>query len=500
MKLNLKRLALSAALLSLLAAGMAVPASAASPFDATDATALAGFSWPWENVNVETIEPGEYAASMTVGTAQQLSPIVLPEKAAQRNAVSYVSDNPNIVAITEDGVAQAVGLGTANIAATAGGVSCVYTITTEPDSSMIPQELDITLASNAIYVGDNTSCSLAVLPTTAANYISVTLSSSDPSVATVNNFGKVTGIAPGTATITVSCGEISASANIRVVEQPASSTAPTQSLSLNTNYIVLKPGASRTITGKVFPSSASQSLTFKSQDPKVAAVSSKGVVTGVGTGATSVIVSNGTISASVTVIVNRNASSSGGNGSGDDGTAEPIETDPIIEAIEASDGGEVTYTQAELPVITSDILNALRLSDATLTVTADEYSIRIHGSNVRNTAAAVDTSLVFAPDEHGMTFNLNDGETLPGTVEILLNGEPAGYGRLYLHNAVNSKWQFLNSYKDGVISADTAGDYLLTNENLRFADVNWTFFIAGGVVVIGCVIAYIVVKKRYWFW
>ena len=83
MKLNLKRLALSAALLSLLAAGMAVPASAASPFDATDATALAGFSWPWENVNVETIEAGEYAASMTVGTAQQLSPIVLPEKAAQ---------------------------------------------------------------------------------------------------------------------------------------------------------------------------------------------------------------------------------------------------------------------------------------------------------------------------------------------------------------------------------------------------------------------------------
>lgn len=175
MKLNLKQLALSAAVLGLLAVGMAVPATAANPFAVSTAIV-----WPWESVSVETVETGDYAASMTVGTAQQLSPVVSPSKAAQRNPVSYVSDNPNIVAVTEDGVAQAVGLGTANIAATAGGVSCVYTITTQPDSTMIPQELDITLQSNTIYVGDNTSCSLAVLPTTAANYISVKLTSSDP--------------------------------------------------------------------------------------------------------------------------------------------------------------------------------------------------------------------------------------------------------------------------------------------------------------------------------
>ena len=495
MKLNPKQLALSAAVLGLLAVGMAVPATAASPFAVPTAIV-----WPWESVSVETVETGDYAASMTVGTAQQLSPVVSPAKAAQRNPVSYVSDNPNIVAVTEDGVAQAVGLGTANIAATAGGVSCVYTITTQPDSTMIPQELDITLQSNTIYVGDNTSCSLAVLPTTAANYISVTLTSSDPGIATVNNFGKVTGIAPGTATITVTCGEITASAKITVVEKPASSTAPTQSLSLSTNYIVLKPGASRSISGKVTPSSASQSLTFKSQDTKVAQVNSKGVITGVGTGATSVIVTNGTVSASVTVIVNRNAASSNGSGDGGNGTEEPIETDPIVEAIEAANGGEVTYTTAEIPVITSDILNALRRSNATLTVTADDYSLRIAGSSIKNTATAVSTALTFTPDAHGLAFTLNNGEALPGTVDVVLHGEAAGYGRLYLYNAASEKWQFLNSYRDGVISADTAGDYLLTNENLRFTDIDWTFFLAGGVVVIGCVIAYIAVKKRYWFW
>ena len=58
------------------------------------------------------------------------------------------------------------------------------------------------------------------------------------------------------------------------------------------------------------------------------------------------------------------------------------------------------------------------------------------------------------------------------------------YTHLYLYNAVSNKWQYLNSYTDGIITADTAGRYLLTNQNLKFANINWTFFIAGGVVAV----------------
>lgn len=52
-----------------------------------------------------------------------------PANAASKNGVTYVSDNPNVVSVDSEGVAQAVGLGTANITATCGGVSCTYTIT-----------------------------------------------------------------------------------------------------------------------------------------------------------------------------------------------------------------------------------------------------------------------------------------------------------------------------------------------------------------------------------
>ena len=465
MKLNPKQLAVSAALLTLLAAGAALPATAASPISAP-----AAITFPWSVVATESVETGDYAASMTVGTAQQLSPVVTPAKAAKRNGVSYVSDNPNIVSVTEDGVAQAVGLGTAQITATCGGVSCTYAITTQPDSTMIATEMDITLASSTIAVGDHTNVSLAVLPTTAANYIDVTLTSSDPSVATVNNFGKVTGIAPGKATITASTGDVSCSATVTVVAAPSSSTGATESLSLNTNYLVLKPGASGKITGTVAPSTASQSLTFTSRDKSIATVSASGVVTG----------------------------SNGGTADGD-GT-EPTDGDPIVNAIENAASDTISYPQEQVPVITTEMLNALRTTGRTLVLNAKDYTLTVDGSAIRNTTSEIATALTFTPDENGLRFTLNDGGEMPCGVQIALTGENAAYSRLYLYNSVSGKWQFLNSYKDGVLHADVAGEYLLTNQNLRFTSINWTFFIGAGVVVVACLIAYIAVKKRYWFW
>ena len=64
MKLNLKMLAVSAALLGLLAAGAALPASAASPLNAAAALSL-----PWSAAAVESVETGTYASTMTVGDA-----------------------------------------------------------------------------------------------------------------------------------------------------------------------------------------------------------------------------------------------------------------------------------------------------------------------------------------------------------------------------------------------------------------------------------------------
>ena len=227
------------------------------------------------------------------------------------------------------------------------------------------------------------------------------------------------------------------------------------------------------------------------------------MVTAVGTGATSITVSNGKASAMVTVIVNRTASDSsdssastdGDNSSGNDDT---VVLDPIVKAIQESEEDEIVFTQAEVPVMTGEILNTLRTTGKTLCVVGDGYTMQVAGSGVKSTTSELDTSLVLTESDEGIEFELDKGHALPCTVRIDL--DVSTYSRLYLYSSVSGKWQYLNSYSDGVITADTAGRYLLTNQNLKFADINWTFFIAGGVVVVIIGVAYIVLKKRYWFW
>ena len=303
---------------------------------------------------------------------------------------------------------------------------------------------------------------------------------------------------------------MTATTNVTVMSIPNSSTGTAstgssnsgQVVTVNPSYVVLKPGATRTLTASVKPSSASQKFTYKSANSNIATVSPSGVITAVGTGATSITVSNGTASAMVTVIVNRSAASSSDNSSDSSSTESdndtPIEIDPVVQAIQDSEDNEIVFTQAEVPTVTGDILNALRTTGKTLCVVGDGYTMQIAGSGVKSTTSELDTMLILTESDQGIEFELDKGKALPCSVRIDL--DVSTYTRLYLYNAVSNKWQYLNSYTDGIITADTAGRYLLTNQNLKFANINWTFFIAGGVVVVLIGIAYVVLKKRYWFW
>ena len=169
-----------------------------------------------------------------------------------------------------------------------------------------------------------------------------------------------------------------------------------------------------------------------------------------------------------------------------------------VQTIQDSTDHEVVFAQSEVPVITGDILNSLRTTGKTLCVVGDGYTMQIAGSGVKSTTSELDTMLILTESDQGIEFELDKGKALPCSVRIDL--DVSTYTRLYLYNAVSNKWQYLNSYTDGIITADTAGHYLLTNQNLKFANINWTFFIAGGVTIIIIGIAYIVLKKRYWFW
>ena len=500
-----KKLAACVLMLGVLVCGTALSAAAASlPVEEQN-----GVSLPWlKDVPAESIATGSYSANMLLGASQQLSPVVNPSYST--DSVVFLTDDSSVLTVSSSGVVQAVGVGTATITAAAGNQICAYTIVVSMDSSMIVTEMDLSLSSNTIYVGNSVSASLQVRPSSASNYATVTLTSSNEKIATVNSFGRVTGVAPGTATITAACGSVVATTTVTVLALPTDSTGTSGTTSSNsgqvitpsTNYIVLKPGATRTITAKATPAGASQSFTFKSGNSSIATVSPTGVVTAVGTGSTSITISNGKATALVTVIVNRSAEAFSGSGSNDspdtpdDSSSIPL--DPVVQTIQDSTEDQVVFNQSEVPTVTGEILNALRTTGKTLCVVGDGYTLNVSGKNVKSTTSEIDTAITFTESKEGLEFELDNGRTLPCAVQLEL--DVSNYSRLYLYNTISNKWQFLNSYKDGVITADTAGRYLLTNQNLRFSNIDWTFFIAGGVVVILIAVAYIAFKKRYWFW
>ena len=490
MKSLTKRLA-AALLLAALTIGAALPAAA-----------ITLPSWPFQKVEVESIDPGSYNAEMVVGTTQQLKPVVLPEDASDKEIV-FASEDISIIQLGQDGLIGASAVGTTRVSATAGDVTIYYDITVVPDPSTVVADMDAAIYSGEKAQGVNPTISVSGSPSSAAATATVSFASSNEAVATVNNFGRVTAVGKGSATITVTCGEIVRTLNVRVY-------IPTDGIHLNTNYLVLKPGETAQITGSVTPSTAPQGLTFRSSDKSVATVSGGGTVTAVGTGSTSIIVSNGDSSSMVTVIVNQggasnNSSSSSGASSEGSGTGsgdEALSDDPIVRQINDTQGDNVNLHQSEVPVITSEMLNALRRTGKTMSLTGEGYILTVKGSDIRNTQNTIDTAVVFAASasENGVEFTLNNGNPMPCAVSLTMTGDHAGYGRLYLYNEATDQWQYLNSYTDGVVTTDTAGRYLLTNDTLTFVHMNIYALIAAGIALAAIVVVYIVVKKRYWFW
>ena len=141
----------------------------------------------------------------------------------------------------------------------------------------------------------------------SVSYPTLTWSSSNTSVATVNASGVVTAVGNGTATITVTTTDgtnISKTCSVTVRTPVTGVTVSPTSLNLNA-------GSTYTLTKTVAPSTASnQNVTWSSSNTNVATVNSSGVVTAVGNGTATITCTSsensslkGTCSVTVTTAV-----------------------------------------------------------------------------------------------------------------------------------------------------------------------------------------------------
>lgn len=119
--------------------------------------------------------------------------------------------------------------------------------------------------------GVNTTQTITINTPYTNKKSALTWSSSNTSVATVNQEGQVTGISTGSATITASYGGITGSCTVNVVK--------TQEIELKDTWAD-QQGTYIVPEAEVTPSCASRSFTWSSSDESIATVDSNGCITG----------------------------------------------------------------------------------------------------------------------------------------------------------------------------------------------------------------------------
>lgn len=139
--------------------------------------------------------------------------------------------------------------------------------------------------TTSIDVGDTETLVATVEPAGATNK-GVIWSSGNTAVATVDDDGVVTGVATGTAVITVTTadGEFTDTCTVTV-------PVHVESVSLNKDTTSLVVSATETLTATVLPSNATdKTVTWVSSDPTKATVSNEGLVTALAAGETTITV------------------------------------------------------------------------------------------------------------------------------------------------------------------------------------------------------------------
>lgn len=267
-------------------------------------------------VNEKTIVPVTgitgVPSTLTIapGAVYQLNPSVEPSNATEKG-FTYASANTSKVTVDENGIITAVG---------ADGQAYVYVYSKANPSVKATVKViigtpkpvqSIALNSNAatLWVDGTYQLTATVMPTDAS-VKEVTYSSDNTTVATVDNTGKITAKAKGTAKITVSAmdGSGKTATCTVTVKQPATGVVITP-----TSFTMAK-GESKTLTAIISPTGADETgVNWTSSNPAVATVYN-GVVyanaDGVAT-ITATCVNASNIKASCTVTVGTKVSSIG---------------------------------------------------------------------------------------------------------------------------------------------------------------------------------------------
>ena len=192
--------------------------------------------------------------------------------------ITYQTSNKKIVSVSSTGELKALKAGKAVITVTSGSKKVEITVT-------VP---GITNVKSAVTVKQNKT--LTLKPKTYGLSGTVTYTSSDKSVAKISSKGKITGVAPGKAVITVSRGG-----------QKVKTTVTVPGIASVESAVTLKKNKTLTLKPELY--GIRGSVTYQTSNKKIATVTSKGKIKGIKKGTAKITVKAGDFTKTVIVTV-----------------------------------------------------------------------------------------------------------------------------------------------------------------------------------------------------
>ena len=309
-------------------------------------------------VPVTGISLNKNETTIARGATEQLTATVVPEGTG--STVAWSSDNEEVATVDQNGLVTAVGKGTANITATAGGQSASCKVTVNAPL----QGIQITGEQSTIKKGQTTQLSVIYEPEDTTDDATVTWSSDNEDVATVDQTGLVKAVADGTANIKAKVGTLEATYAITVQEVKLNSIAIKDATTIHR-------GGTETLEVTYDPENTTDDKTvvWESSDPTVANVDGSGTVTAVGIG-----------SAKITAKV------------GNHTDVCVVTVDAPLESIDVQDALELVKNQTA--VINYELVPSDTTDKALVTFTSSDPTVATVDENGKVTALKAGTTVI----------------------------------------------------------------------------------------------------------
>lgn len=263
----------------------------------TQITARAGNASGTANITVAEPVPTRIAVTPSSQTLEAIGATVQLRATVrdQRNnvmsgqTITWSSGNEAVATVDGNGLVTAVGNGMTEITASTGGLSANAAITV---ASPVATSLKIEPAAHKFEaIGDTLQLTAVVLDQRENAMMDVTLtwSSGDEAVATVDENGLVTAVDNGMAEITAQSGSLSANAAISVAQRPVTITITPSYPKLNAPGQMIQLEA--TVLDRNEVPVEGLSVSWHSSNPEVATISADGLLTAVSPGLTQITAS-----------------------------------------------------------------------------------------------------------------------------------------------------------------------------------------------------------------